>query len=440
MKSILRRTFVGAGAAVAMRAAPGRRTTDTPALLGGEPVRKKGFPQWPQATKSDEKNWLDVLRACKWWRAQGHYVRDFEQAWARRMGAKHCIATCNGTSALIAAMSALEVGPKDEVIVTPFTFIATVNAILALYAMPVFVDTDPETHLIDPAKIEAAITPRTRCILPVHIAGNVANMDKILEISKRRGVPVVEDACQAHLAEWRSKPVSTLGELGCFSFQKFKNFPGGEAGGVVTNDDSLYRHAYGYHSHYRNPPNEGSIDAEARNGINLRMAEFQAALLLAQMSRMQELAERRESNAHYLAELLGEVPGLTPASSYDGCTRNAYHMFMLRYAPDSFKGLSRANFVEAVRAEGIPVSPDVQHLNRDPFLRNTLRSRPFRAIYSDKEVTEFEERNQCPANDRLCEVALHFSQPVLLGTKSDIEDIGIAMRKVQGQAGALRAG
>jgi dTDP-4-amino-4,6-dideoxygalactose transaminase len=438
MKSMLRRTFVGAGAAIALQAAPGRKTTDKPAVLGGDPVRTKAYPQWPQVTKSDESNWLDALRACKWWRAQGHYVVDFEQAWAERMGAKHCIATCNGTSALMAALNALEVGPKDEVIVTPFTFIATVNAILGMYALPVFVDTDLATHLIDPDKIEAAITPRTRCIMPVHIAGNVANMDKIMEISRRRGVPVVEDACQAHLAEWRGKPASTLGDLGCFSFQKYKNVPGGEAGGVITNDDKLFRHAYGFHSHYRNPPNESSIDKDGRNGINLRMAEFQAALLLAQMTRMEENARRRETNGKYLTELLVEIPGITPATSYDGCTRNAYHMYMLRYDPSGFEGLSKGQFLKAVNAEGIPISDDVQHLNRDPFLENTVQTRMFRAVYSEKDLAGWRERLPCPVNDRLCEQAMHMSQPMVLGSKSDMEDIAIAMQKVQKNAGAIK--
>jgi len=260
-----------------------------------------------------------------------------------------------------------------------------------------------------------------------------------MEVSRRRGVPVVEDACQAHLAEWRGKPASTLGDLGCFSFQKYKNVPGGEAGGVITNDDKLFRHAYGFHSHYRNPPNEGIIDKEGRNGVNLRMAEFQAALLLAQMTRMEENARRRDTNGKYLTELLAEIPGITPASSYEGCTRNAYHMYMLRYHPSEFDGLSKAQFLKAVNAEGIPISDDVQSLNRDPFLENTVTSRMFRAVYSEKDLAAWRERLPCPMNDRLCEQAMHLSQPMVLGSKSDIEDIATAIRKVQRNAGAIKA-
>ncbi len=437
-KKLLRRTFVGAAPALAFPAAAVQGAPDRPALLGGAPVRTARFPSWPRTAPEDEKTWLDVLRACKWWRKEGHYVNDFEKAWATRLGARYCIATANGTGALMASLHAVEAGPKDEVIVGPYTFIATINAILAQYALPVFVDTDPESMMIDAGKIEAAITPRTRCIMPIHLGGNVADMDRILEISNRRNIPVIEDACQAHLSEWRNRKVSTLGSLGCFSFQKFKNLPGGEAGAVITNDGSLYRHAYGFHSHYRTP-DEGPADpAVARNGINLRMAEFQAAVLLAQMARLEAQAKTREQNAAHLSELLRETPGVTPAKMYAGCTRNAYHIYMMRYDAEAFSGLPRARFVQAVRAEGIPLSPGYGPLNRDPFLENTFKSRTYRAIYTKQEIDHWRERNVCPANDRLCREGVWLGQSVLLAGRRDMEDIAAAVRKVYRNAGALK--
>jgi dTDP-4-amino-4,6-dideoxygalactose transaminase len=437
-QTLFRRTFVGIGSALALRTASGRDTGARPALLGGTPVRSGKFPSWPQTFPEDEKTWLDVLRACKWWRKEGHYVRDFEKAWAERMGARHCVATANGTSALMASLHAVDVGPKDEVIVGPYTFIATINSILAHYALPVFVDTDPETMMIDAAKIEAAITPRTRCIMPVHLGGNVADMDAILEVSKRRGIPVVEDACQAHLSEWRNKKVSTLGDLGCFSFQKFKNLPGGEAGAVVTNSESLFHKAYGFHSHYRTP-DEGPMDAAAcRNGINLRMSEFPAAVLTTQLTRLEAQAKTREQNAAYLTTLLREIPGIAPAKMYSGCTRNAYHLYMMRFRPENFAGMSRARFVQAVRAEGVPISGGYGTLNKEPFLLNTLNSRAYRAVYGSGEIAAWRDRNVCPANDRLCEDGLWLGQSILLAGKQDMEDIATAIRKVQRQADALR--
>jgi len=438
MRPLSRRSVLGGvAAAISLGTAPGRSATDLPAVLGGEPVRRKPFPSWPQITELDERNWLQALRERKWWRREGHFVEEFERAWAEKLGARYCIATANGTGALMACLEALEVGPKDEVIVGPYTFIATVNAILARYALPVFVDTDPETMLIDPGKIEAAITPRTRCILPVHIGGNVADMDRILEIARRHNLPVLEDACQAHLAEWRGRKAGTLGELGAFSFQKFKNVPGGEGGAVVTQDGDLYRHAYGFHSHYRTPGENPADPRYCRNGINLRMPEFQAALLLAQLTRSEEHARRREENARYLTELLQEVPGVRPARMYPGCSRNAYHMYMMRYDPSQFGGLPRNAFLRAMRAEGIPVSEGYGPLNRHPFLENTLASRAFRAIYTEGEIRAWRERNHCPENDRLAETGFWLSQPVLLGERSDMEDIVLAMKKIHRHAEAI---
>ncbi len=438
MKTILRRTFVGVASAVALGAGTGRRTTDRPALLGGNPVRTKKYPSWPQVRPGDENGWVDVLRACKWWRGEGRKVDEFEKAWAKRMGAGYCVATANGTSALMAALHALEVGPGDEVLVTPNTFIATINSILSTYALPIFVDTDRETQLIDATKLEAAITPRTRCILPVHLGGNVADMDTILAVSKKHNIPVVEDACQAHLSEWRGKPVSTLGNLGCFSFQKYKNLPGGEAGAVMTNNRDLYLSAYGFQSHYRTPGERAADLKTCRNGINLRMAEFQAALLLEQMKRIEANAKRRETNAALLGKLLEEVGGVTPVKMYDGCTRNAYHLYMMRYDPKAVAGLPRGRFIAALQAEGIPISAGYDHLNKHPFLEHTLNSRTYRAIYSTKDIARWKEQNHCPDNDEVSREALWLGQRVLLGNSGDMEDIAVAMKKVARHAEALK--
>lgn len=431
-----RRFFLGAGPALALAQSSGRAADQKLALLGGEPVRRKAWPSWPQTVPQDETTWLEALRACKWWRKEGHFVRDFERAWAAKIGANHCIAMANGTSSLMASLHALDVGPKDEVIVSPYTFIATINSILAHYALPVFADSDPDAGLMDAGSIEARITPHTRCIMPVHLGGNVVDMDRVMDISRRRNIPVVEDACQAHLSEWRGRKVSTIGQLGCFSFQKFKNLPGGEAGAVITNDEALFRRAYGFHSHYRSP-DEGPSDPKGGNGINLRLAEFQAAALLNGLTRLEEQAKRRDENAATLTALLREIPGVKPAKMYPGCTRNAYHLYMLRYDAKEFSELPRERFIRAVQAEGAPISAGYGRLNHEPFLLNTLNSRPFRAVYSQQEIDRWRERNQCPANDRLCGEGMWISQSALLAGKADMEDIAAAVRKVKASAAAL---
>ena len=436
-KSLTRREVLGAASTglVAAKVAHSA-TTDKPAVLGGSPVRTKPFPSWPVIAENDERAFMQVLRGGKWNRLDGDCARRFEETWAATLGAKHCLATANGTSALIISLNALGIGPGDEVIVPPYTFVATVNAVLMQHAIPVFVDTDPETFQIDARKIEAALTERTRCILPVHLGGSPADMDAILEIGRKHKIPVVEDACQAHLAEWRRRKVSTLGALGCFSFQASKNLNSGEGGALLTNDSDLYRVCQSFHNNGRG--DTGSGFGYVRNGANLRITEFQAALLTEQLKRVEEQSRTRERNAAHLTKQLAEIPGIRPARMYDGATRNAYHLYMFRYDKAQFAGLSRARFLKALEAEGIPASGGYTPLNKEPFLKHTLDSRAYRAIYPAKQLAEWTERNQCPANDQLCQEAVWFTQTMLLGPREDMDQIVEAIRKIQRQAGTLQ--
>lgn len=436
--ALTRRIFLGAAAAAtAVRGRGASKVDDKPALLGGTPVRSEPFPSWPLIADNDERAWMDVLRTKNWYRRSGHYVEDFEKAWAERMGAKHCLATANGTSALLIAMNALEVGPKDEVIVPPYTFIATVNAVLLQHALPVFVDSDRETLQIDARKIEAAITPRTRCIMPVHLGGASADMDAIMALARKHKIPVVEDACQSHLAEWRGRKVSSIGDLGCFSFQASKNLNSGEGGALITNNDDLLARAEAFHNNGRGLGKAAGGFDYRTNGANLRMTEFQGALLLSQMERLESQAKSREQNAQYLTKLLGEIEGISPAKMYEGCTRNAYHLYMFRYDPAGFAGLPRERFLKAMSAEGISCSSGYTPLNKDPFLENTVQSRGFKAIYSAKELDDWRARNSCPENDKLCGEAVWITQSRFLAGKRDMEQIAEAVRKIQKHAERL---
>ena len=416
----------------ATRVARPAASSDKPAILGGQPVRAAPFPSWPVIDGNEERAWMEVLHGGKWNRLDGDHARRFEETWASTLGAKHCLATANGTSALFASLNALGIGPGDEVIVPPYTFVATVNVVLLQHALPVFVDTDPETFQIDARKIEAAITDRTRCILPVHLGGSPADLDAILEIGRKHHLPVLEDACQAHLAEWRGHKVSTLGALGCFSFQASKNLNSGEGGAILTNDTDLYNACQSFHNNGRG--NTGSGFGYVRNGANLRMTEFQAALLLEQFKRVDQQSRTREQNAAYLTKQLAEIPGIAPARMYSGATRNAYHLYMFRYDKTRFANLPRSRFLAALNAEGIPASSGYTPLNQEPFLKHTFDSRAYRAVYPAKQLAEWVERNHCPANDRLCEEAVWFTQTMLLGPRDDMDAIAAAVRKVQGHA------
>jgi perosamine synthetase len=427
-----RRIFLQAGSAVAFAA------SDKPAKLGGTPVRKVKFPAWPVIDEREDKALLQTLRSGKWYRGTGDRVATFEKTYAQLMGGKGCLATANGTSALLTAITTLGIGPGDEVIVTPYTFVATVNAILQAHAVPVFADIDPETFQMNPAKIEPLLSDRTVAIMPVHTGGLAMDMDALMRISAKHNIPVIEDACQAHLSEWHGKKLGTFGKAGCFSFQASKNLNSGEGGALLTDDPELLEQCYAFHNNSRPRKNIGGDEFRyATRGLNLRMTEFQAALLLAQMTRLEEQARRRDENAAYLTTLLRQIPGILPAAKLPGCTRASYHLYMFRYDPEHFHGLSRYNFLKALSAEGIPCSNGYHPLNREPFIKSTLESRGFRRIYAPADVARWQERNQCPANDKLCTQAVWFLQFMLLGSRGDMEQIAEAVRKVQAHAAEL---
>jgi dTDP-4-amino-4,6-dideoxygalactose transaminase len=271
----------------------------------------------------------------------------------------------------------------------------------------------------------------------VHLGGGAADLDTILEIGRRRGIPVVEDACQAHLAEWRGRKVGTLGTCGCFSFQASKNLNSGEGGAILSDDEALIEACYRFHNNSRGRRNTGADFSYRNTGANLRMTEFQAALLVAQMSRLEPQSRTRDANAQYLTTLLQQIPGIAPARMYPGCTRNAWHLYMFRYDAGRFAGLPRAAFLKALAAEGIPASGGYSPLNTQPFLDDAISGRGFTAIYSQARLASWRETNRCPANDRLCSEAVWLTQTQLLGDRTDMDDIAEAVRKVQAHAPEL---
>ncbi len=417
-------TSLGSLAAMAGPAGPtpvrAAQTGAKLAVQGGTPVRTKGFPGWPVWDREhDEELVLSVLRSGVWSRSR--VVADFERKWADALGARRCLATTHGTTALITALDALDIGLGDEVLVGPYTFVASVSVILLAGALPIMVDTDPETFLVNPEKMEQKITPNTRAILPVHIYGLPADMDRINAIAKKHNLVVLEDACQAWLAEYRGKKCGTLGDLGCFSFQNSKHLTCGEGGAVIGDDDALMDRAVSYHNFGR---------GGNRLGSKCRMTEFQAAILLAQMQRLEEQTQRRWENGVYLTSKLQAIPGITPHRLNDGVTRAVYHLYPFRYNPEGFGGVPRSRFQAALQAEGIPCSGGYGRLNKDPFIENTLNSRNFQRMYSQEQLDHCREQIECPDNDRLCSEAVCFSQRLLLGGKDDMDDIANAITKI----------
>ena len=435
---VTRRGFLAAsplaGAALGIAAdAP----ADKPAILGGSKAHAAAFPSWPMFDQTEERAVLDTLRSGKWYRGTGQMVNKFEQAYAQLTGAGFCLATANGTSALLTSLNALGVEPGDEVLVPPYTFIATVNVVLAQHALPVFVDTDADTFQMDAHKIEACITPRTKAIIPVHLGGSVCDLDAILPVAARHKIPVLEDACQAHLSEWRGRKVGTYGEAGCFSFQASKNLNSGEGGAILCHDEDLRERCHAYHNNGTGLKPSGPGFTYSSSGNNLRMPEFQAALLMAQMTRIEAQAKTRTGNAQYLTSLLKDIPGIAPARMYDGCTRNAYHLYMFRYDKTHFAGVPRSLFLKALAAEGIPASGGYTPLNTQPFLKNALGSRGYRKLFPGQVLAEWEERARCPINSRLCEEAVWFTQNMLLAPRGSMDLIADAIRRIRASAALL---
>ncbi len=388
------------------------------AICGGKPIREKPYPSWPIFDEREEKILIEILRSGKWGRINGKKNEEFENKFANYHSAKYGITCVNGTVALELSLRALGIGAGDEVIVPPYTFIATASSVLMVGAKPIFVDIDPKTYNIDPNKIESAITSKTKAIIPVHIGGCPANMDKILEIAKKYSLKVLEDAAQAHGAEWRGRKVGALGDMGIFSFQSSKNINAGEGGIILTNNEELAERAWSLMNVGRSKKGEWYMHYILSG--NYRMTEFQAGILLAQMERIEELMRKREENARYLTENLKKIEGIEVLNPDEGVTRHAYHLYIFKYKSSHFKGLPKMEFVKAMNAEGIPLKPGYTlPLYRIPAIADNLKDDRYKDLY-------------LPETERACrEEGVWLSQNVLLGTKEDMDDIILAIKKIQ---------
>jgi dTDP-4-amino-4,6-dideoxygalactose transaminase len=393
----------------------------TLAIDGGSPVRTDPFPSWPIFGKREEELLLEVLHSGNWGELQGNKVTTFAKQFAAFQGAEYGVAVPNGTLALEVGLEALGVGPGDEIITTAYTFIATAASAFSVGARPIFVDIDPATNNIDPARIEEAITDRTKAIVPVHIGGQPADMDGVLEVAKKHGIPVLEDACQAWGSSWKGQPVGAIGDLGAFSFQASKNITAGEGGIVVTNDHDLYGKAWSLHNVGRSP--DGGWYQHDRPGKNLRLSEFQGAVLIAQLERLPEAMDRRQRSAERLTAVLEDVPGLTPLKLDERVTGTSWHLYQMRYDPAAFNGHDRAEFLKALAAEGIPASGGYVPLTYQKAIQDTLRAR-----FGEESLANLAAVPQAEAAG---EHTVWLTQTVLLGEERDMDQIAEAARKIQ---------
>ena len=402
------------------------------ALRGGARLRSASFPTWPIFDSEDEAALLDVVRSGRWF--LGDRVAEFERAFADIHQAKHGCAVSSGTTALQVALEAAGVGVGDEVIVPSYTFIATASSVALVGAIPVFVDVSPDTYCIDVAAAEAAITERTRAIVAVHLGGQPADLDALTLLCENRNVRLIEDAAQAHCAEWKGRRIGAIGDLGTFSFQASKNLNAGEGGFVVSNDDALGDAAWSIHNCGRSKT--GEWYEHPLVGGNYRLTEFQAALLLSQMRNLETHAELRSVNAGHLREQLADIEGISPLHVDDRVTRHAYHLFVLRYDASAFGGASRDRFIEALVAEGIPAVAGYRPLYKEPAFQSRFQDYPLDspAFGGKPDYSQV----HCPVTERIStDEAIWLTQNMLLGSEQDVAQIAEAIRKIQASADQL---
>lgn len=393
------------------------------AIHGGTRYKQDSFPVWPHHDEREMELLAEVVNSGKWWRGTGDKVSEFEGKFAEMQDSKYCLGVTSGTHALEISMSALGIMGGDEVIIPAFSYISTCSAVIYCNAIPVLVDVDPDTFCMDPNAFEQAITPKTKAVIPVHMAGHSCDMDEICKIAKRHGLYVIEDAAHGHNGSYKGKKLGSFGDMAIFSFQNGKLMTCGEGGAIVTNDKALYERAYLIHGVGRPKNDKGYTHAVV--GSTCRMNEFQGAILLAQMERLPEMMKRRIKNAQYLDGLMDKIDGIKPQKAADYAIAGMTHyMYMFYYDADKFGGHSRQEFVDALNAEGIPAFISFPVLSKTRFFKenNFLGKIP---------GYDFDSEGDLSNADAIGSQVVWIPQYTLLGCERDMEDIAGAVRKIQ---------
>jgi dTDP-4-amino-4,6-dideoxygalactose transaminase len=405
------------------------------ALFGGKKSKQKPFPLWPQYDDRERRALEEVLESRVWWRTPGTKTLEFEKAFAEYHGARHGIAVTNGTAALEVTMAALGVGSGDEVIVPNFTFIATASAVLFANAMPVLVDVDPESYCLDPELAQAAITPRTKAIVAVHMGGHPANLDRLQQIARKHGLHLIEDSAHAHGSEWGGKKIGTFGKASTFSFQSSKLITAGEGGIIVSNDDAFERQARSVHDCGRMPGEW--FYSHYIYGSNYRLSEWQGAILNVQLERLEEQTLHRHRNGRLLDRLFADIQGITPQKFDTRCTRNGQYAYIFHVNATQFGAISTENFIAALNAEGIPTQASYPPLHELDCFRNG----EYRKRLSGAQATEKHEflQQRFPNTQRAAWETVWIPQFALLGDEQDIHEIADAIRKIQRNATEIAA-
>jgi dTDP-4-amino-4,6-dideoxygalactose transaminase len=405
------------------------------AIKGGEKACKVEWPSWPVWGDEERSGLLEVLESGEWW--YGSRVREFERAFAEFQGAGFGVTCSTGTAALEAGLLALGIGAGDEVIVPAYTFVATASSVLRVNAIPIFADILPDTLCMEPEDAERKISGKTKAIMPVHMGGYVADMDRLRRIASKHSLFVIEDACHSWGSQWKGKGTGAIGDCGAFSFQASKNITCSEGGILLTDSEELAEIARSYTNCGRGkdkPWYEHFV-----LGGNLRLTEFQAALLLAQLTRLESQTLKRHANAEIITDGIRDIPGIVTMKPEPRMTRRAYHFYAFRVDVNRF-GISVDRFAEALSAEGVPAYP----LYPYPLYKNPLFERsgdgpqycPVSCPYYGKEIDYTVV--SCPVCEQVCRDTVILPHALLLADESAMHSVVEAIRKVCEHSGELR--
>ncbi len=409
------------------------------AIEGGDPIRTKPFPPWPFFYEDEKQAVQEVLDSGKvnYW--TGPLGMAFQEGFAGYCDARYGIAVCNGTAALHVALAAANIGPGDEVIVPARTFIASASAVLNQNAIPVFADVDLKSHTISPESVASLVNDRTRGVIAVHLAGHPAEMDPLMEIAEEQGLVVVEDAAQAHGAEYRGRRTGSLGHLAAFSFCQDKIFTtGGEGGMVTTSDEGMARTARTFKDHgYWEEERRSLLEMEQlytyihhRMGYNYRMTEMQAAIGLKALEKLDWNVETRRRNAHHLTQGLSGCEFLQTACEASH-VKHSFYKYYCTLDPERLR-VDRDTFVKAVRAEGVPIAiGSMAELYREKVFQEQVgygdTGYPFKDPGYKGEVDYGEVF--CPNANRIGETAFVLQVHPTIELE-DLDDVVSAIRKV----------
>jgi len=418
----------------------------TLALRGGEKSVRAAAPAWPVSGETEVRWMEEVVRSGKWsW--LGPHEMAFCEEYARFIGTKHCIGLANGTVTLQCALQAVGVVPGDEVIVPGLTWVATAQAALDIGANVVLADIDPETLCLDPAAFEAAITPRTKAVIPVHLYGCMCDMDAILAIARKHKLKVIEDVAHQHGSQWRGKGAGALGDVGSFSFQQSKVLTSGEGGACTCDSDEVYRAIFalkqvGWMPDPAAPHQPGQVPPLVpgmKYGHNYRLTEMQAVLLRGGLQRLEEQTLRREENARYLTDRLERIGGPLRAVRRDPrITRQAYYAMTFVFDAGQAQGVDKHQYARALGAEGCVLQNPYWPVYRSPLLALYDRTSP--VPFRDPGKIQNYADLRLPNVEKAChETALVMPHHHLLGDRAYMDQMLAALEKVNGALGEVKA-